>query len=68
MKNVFGLEQFYSILPGDLHYLVKDKDPKNVLQTSEYADSISEIRDPQFSEVKFGRKVWEDSKSSKNKS
>ena len=58
----------YSFLPGELGYLVKDKDPKNVLQASEYADSISGIRDPQFSEIKFGRKVWDDSKSSKNKS
>ena len=68
MKNVFELEQFYSILPGELRYLVKDKHPKNVLQVSEYADCISEIRDLWFSEVKSGRKVCDDSKSSKNKS
>ena len=50
-----------------LQYLVKDKNPKNVLQAFEYADSISEIRDPWFSEVKIGRKVWQDSKTNKNK-
>ena len=46
MRNMFGLEQFYSILPGELCYLVKDRDPKNVQQASEYADSISESKDP----------------------
>ena len=28
MKNVIGLEQFYSVLPGQLCYLIKDKNPK----------------------------------------
>ena len=59
MKNVVGLEQFYSIFPGESRYLVKDKNPKNVLQACEFADSISEIRDHQFSEVKIDRKVWD---------
>ena len=50
---MIGLQNYYSILSVELHYLVKEKDPKNVLQTSEYADSISEIRDTQFSELKI---------------
>ena len=57
----------YSILPGELRYLVKDKNPKNVLQASEYADSISETRDPKFSEVKFYRQNWDNSKKPFNK-
>ena len=28
MKNIIGLEQFLSVLPGELRYLVKDKKPK----------------------------------------
>ena len=32
MKNVIGLEQFNSILPEHLHYLVKEKNPKNILE------------------------------------
>ena len=40
MKNVVGLEQFYSILPGELHYLVKDKNSKNLLQASDSVTSV----------------------------
>ena len=42
MKNLIGLEQFYSILPGELRYLVRDKNPKNLLEAGEQADFINE--------------------------
>ena len=53
MKNLIGLEQFYSILPGELRYLVRDKNPKNLLGAGEQADFINEYKDPRFSELKF---------------
>ena len=56
------LEQFYSVLPGDLRYLVRDKKPQNLQEASETADSINELRNPRFSEVKIGGKVWDDRK------
>ena len=53
VKNVIGLKQFYSILPGELHYLVRDKNPKTLLEAGEQADYINEFRNPRFFEVKF---------------
>ena len=60
MKSVIGLEQFYSVLPGELKYLVRDKKPKNIQEASETADSINEIRNPRLFEVEIGTKVWDD--------
>ena len=62
IKNILGLEQFYSLLLGDLRYLVRDKKPKDIQEAGEVADFISHIRNPNFSEVKVGRKTSDDSK------
>ena len=35
IKNITGLKQFYSLLPGDLKYLVRDKNPKDVQEAGE---------------------------------
>ncbi|XP_078243494.1 uncharacterized protein LOC144587289 [Pogona vitticeps] len=63
MKNIIGLEQFYSVLLGELRYLVRDKKPKNVQETSETVDYITDIKNPKFSEVKFDGKSKDDRKS-----
>ena len=62
MKNIIGLEQFFSVLPGEMRYLVKDKKPKNILKASEIADHITAIKHPEDSEVKIGGKAWDDRK------
>ena len=51
-KNIIGLKQFYSLLHGEIKYLVKDKKPLDLKQTAEIADFISQIRKPMYSEGK----------------
>ncbi|XP_078239043.1 uncharacterized protein LOC144585766 [Pogona vitticeps] len=59
MQHLIELEQFYSALPAELRYLVRDKQPKTVQQTNESADLISEIRNSKYSEVKLDRNFEE---------
>ena len=35
LKNIIGLEQFYSHLPSELRYLVRDKKPKNLQEAGQ---------------------------------
>ena len=59
LKDVIALEQFYSILHGELKFQVKEKKPKTLKEATEIADFISQIRKPLYSEGKTVRKTGE---------
>ena len=59
LKNVIGLEQFYSLLYGELKYLVQEKKPSDVRQTAQIANFVSQIRGPVHFEGKYMRKTWD---------
>ena len=59
LKAIVGLEQFYSLLHGELKYLVQEKKPSDIRQTAQIADFISQIRGPVNYEGRGMRKTWD---------
>ena len=59
LKDIIGLEQFYSLLQGELKFQVKERQPKNLKEATEIADFITQIRKPIYSEGKNVRKTGE---------
>uniref|UniRef100_A0ABM5GF04 Uncharacterized protein isoform X2 n=1 Tax=Pogona vitticeps TaxID=103695 RepID=A0ABM5GF04_9SAUR len=59
LKNIVGLEQFYSLLRGELKYLVQERKPTDIRQAAQIADFISQIRGPVSYEEKGMRKTWD---------
>ncbi|XP_078249209.1 uncharacterized protein LOC144589116 [Pogona vitticeps] len=46
LKDLIALEQFYSVLHGELKFQVRERKPKSVAEAAEIADFISQIRKP----------------------
>ncbi|XP_078245177.1 uncharacterized protein LOC144587786 [Pogona vitticeps] len=46
LKDLIALEQFYSVLQGELKFQVRERKPKSVAAAAEIADFISQIRKP----------------------
>ncbi|XP_078250227.1 uncharacterized protein LOC144589461 [Pogona vitticeps] len=46
LKDLIALEQFYSVLHGELKFQVRERKPKSVAAAAEIADFISQIRKP----------------------
>ncbi|XP_078242735.1 uncharacterized protein LOC144587127 [Pogona vitticeps] len=46
LKDLIALEQFYSVLHGELKFQVRERKPRSVAEASEIADFISQIRKP----------------------
>ncbi|XP_078238458.1 uncharacterized protein LOC144584971 [Pogona vitticeps] len=46
LKDLIALEQFYSVLHGELKFQVRERKPKSVVEAAEIADFISQIRKP----------------------
>ncbi|XP_078233573.1 uncharacterized protein LOC140707984 [Pogona vitticeps] len=46
LKDLIALEQFYSVLQGELKFQVRERKPKTVAAAAEIADFISQIRKP----------------------
>ncbi|XP_078246884.1 uncharacterized protein LOC144588290 [Pogona vitticeps] len=59
LKNVVGLEQFYSLLHGELKFLVQERKPTDVRNAAQIADFISQIRGPSCYEGRGVRKTWD---------
>uniref|UniRef100_A0ABM5EWB8 CCHC-type domain-containing protein n=1 Tax=Pogona vitticeps TaxID=103695 RepID=A0ABM5EWB8_9SAUR len=59
LKNVVGLEQFYSLLHGELKFLVQERKPTDVRNAAQIADFISQIRGPSCYEGSGVRKTWD---------
>uniref|UniRef100_A0ABM5G5P2 SCAN box domain-containing protein n=1 Tax=Pogona vitticeps TaxID=103695 RepID=A0ABM5G5P2_9SAUR len=52
LKDLIALEQFYSVLHGELKFQVRERKPKSVAEAAEIADFISQIRKPLGAEGK----------------
>uniref|UniRef100_A0ABM5GMK0 SCAN box domain-containing protein n=1 Tax=Pogona vitticeps TaxID=103695 RepID=A0ABM5GMK0_9SAUR len=52
LKDLVALEQFYSVLHGELKFQVRERKPKSVAKAAEIADFISQIRKPLGAEGK----------------
>ncbi|XP_078241009.1 uncharacterized protein LOC144586545 [Pogona vitticeps] len=46
LKDLIALEQFYSVLHGELKFQVRERKPRSVAEAAEIADFISQIRKP----------------------
>uniref|UniRef100_A0ABM5GF55 ribonuclease H n=1 Tax=Pogona vitticeps TaxID=103695 RepID=A0ABM5GF55_9SAUR len=46
LKDLIALEQFYSVLHGELKFQVRERKPRSVAAAAEIADFISQIRKP----------------------
>uniref|UniRef100_A0ABM5GM15 SCAN box domain-containing protein n=1 Tax=Pogona vitticeps TaxID=103695 RepID=A0ABM5GM15_9SAUR len=52
LKDLIALEQFYSVLHGELKFHVRERKPKSVAEAAEIADFIYQIRKPLGAEGK----------------
>ncbi|XP_078248425.1 uncharacterized protein LOC144588834 [Pogona vitticeps] len=52
LKDLIALEQFYSVLHGELKFQVRERKPKSVTEAAEIADFIYQIRKPLGAEGK----------------
>ncbi|XP_078246217.1 uncharacterized protein LOC144588073 [Pogona vitticeps] len=52
LKDLIALEQFYSVLHGELKFQVRERKPKSVAEAAEIADFIYQIRKPLGAEWK----------------
>ncbi|XP_078250271.1 uncharacterized protein LOC144589471 [Pogona vitticeps] len=52
LKDLIALEQFYSVLHGELKFHVRERKPKSVTEAAEIADFIYQIRKPLGAEGK----------------
>uniref|UniRef100_A0ABM5GQE4 SCAN box domain-containing protein n=1 Tax=Pogona vitticeps TaxID=103695 RepID=A0ABM5GQE4_9SAUR len=52
LKDLIALEQFYSVLHGELKFQVRERKPKSVAEAAEIADFIYQIRKPLGAEGK----------------
>ncbi|XP_078243526.1 uncharacterized protein LOC144587342 [Pogona vitticeps] len=55
LKDVIALEQFYSVLHGELKFQVRERKPKSVAEAAEIADFIYQIRKPLGEEKSVGK-------------
>ncbi|XP_078240664.1 uncharacterized protein LOC144586383 [Pogona vitticeps] len=55
LKDLIALEQFYSVLHGELKFQVRERKPKSVAEAAEIADFIYQIRKPLGEEKSVGK-------------
>ncbi|XP_078246269.1 uncharacterized protein LOC144588092 [Pogona vitticeps] len=55
LKDLIALEQFYSVLHGELKFQVRERKPKSVAEAAEIADFIHQIRKPLGEEKSVGK-------------